>query len=146
MMAVGRCLAVCKWRGRCRLGEKRLTAAGRGDSCRLLELLLVVARCRRPCFTTAGGVKISNSSSDLSLSITSVGVFGSGVKDLRSIISSEMVFRFQTRGDSGVMVRFETSRACCGRFDETIMSSEYGSFGEDGSESVGDRECHDWTV
>lgn len=88
------------------------TAAGRGESSRRRELLLVVARWRMVDLTV-GGVTISNcSSSDFSLvSFTRVGVLGGGDKllDLGADSVHEEVIS-QTRGVSGVAVSSDTSR------------------------------------
>ena len=112
MIAVGRCRAV--WRRLDRLlgGEKRFTAAGKGDNSRRRELLLVVARWRT-FGLMVGGVMISNcSSSDFSLvSFTRVGVLGGGDKllDLGAEFSPDEVVS-QTRGVLGVTVSSDTSR------------------------------------
>ena len=119
MIAVGRWRTV--WRRRERLpgGEKRFTAAGKGDSARRRELLLVVARCRTRG-RTVGGVTISDcSSSDFSLvpSLTRVGVLGGGETLLDSISIS-----CHTRCVSGVTVSSDASRVWWGRFGRVMLS------------------------
>jgi hypothetical protein len=113
MIAVGRCRAVWRRPGRLLGGEKRFTAAGKGDSSRRRELLLVVARWRM-LDRMMGGVTISNcSSSDFSLvSFTRVGVLGGGDKllDLGADFVPDEEVISQTRGVSGVTVSSDTSR------------------------------------
>jgi len=89
-----------------------LTAAGRGDSARRLELLLVVARWRTVGFM-AGGVTISKcSSSDFSLpSCTRVGgVLRGGDKLMALERVWVVVFLSHMLGVSGVTVSSDASR------------------------------------
>ena len=132
-----------------RFGEKRFTAAGRGDNSLRWELLLVVARCRTLDRTVVGGVSISNRSSSDLLSSVRVGVLGdvemlpsmSGIGDIS-----------QHCGVSGVAVISDTSRLCSTRFGKVMLSWGYGYVlvGDDGPEDGGDGgargECHDCTV
>jgi len=89
-MAVGRCRAVCRRRERSG-GEKRFTAAGRGERARRRELLDVVPRWRTEGRVGRGVVSSEISEAGLELSGTSPGVIGGGNSflelELRSSVS-----------------------------------------------------------
>lgn len=117
MMAVGRCRAVCSRRDPGG-GENRFTAAGRGDSVLLRELLPVVPHCLN---RGGDGVMASKAShSDLPQSLTKVGVFGAGDKLRGDTLMSEGVGH--TPCVSGVILSCEVACVGCTFFGRTILS------------------------